>query len=53
MVLERIAILLAGVTLGIQIHRFIVSLSIGAYNPTVCDLCRYNHKKAARRRPGD
>ena len=39
--MERIAILLAGVALGMMIHRWIVRLSVASLNPTICDYCRY------------
>ena len=50
--MEKLAILIAGVALGLAFGRWIVQIAVGHTTLTMCDYCRYRQGKAAdKQRP--
>lgn len=46
-----VSLFIAGVALGLFIYRVIVEITCRTTRLTICDICKYGNRKAARRRP--
>lgn len=45
------SVFIAGVALGLFIYRTIVEITCRTTHLTICDICKYGNRKAAKRRP--